>query len=100
MWGVTMSEANLSKSNKVSIHTPVWGVTTHFFKGFLKVVVSIHTPVWGVTFFRLHNLIVLKCFNPHARVGRDFGRLFLTTLVKVVSIHTPVWGVTFTGITC
>ena len=56
---------------RVSIHTPVWGVTLisrgigdYFY-------VSIHTPVWGVT-------VALSSLRNDSRV----------------SIHTPVWGVT------
>ena len=34
---------------RVSIHTPVWGVTLRFANALQEWAVSIHTPVWGVT---------------------------------------------------
>ena len=57
---------------RVSIHTPVWGVTC----GLVECLgrfgrVSIHTPVWGVT--------DVPNWDEEA---------------SEVSIHTPVWGVT------
>ena len=33
--------------------------------------VSIHTPVWGVTTGDMRLVNPNRCFNPHARVGRD-----------------------------
>ena len=55
----------------VSIHTPVWGVTTSWEDTEEALQVSIHTPVWGVTSERID-----------------------VVLTEPVSIHTPVWGVT------
>ena len=37
---------------RVSIHTPVWGVTIVANRTNLIHNVSIHTPVWGVTEYR------------------------------------------------
>ncbi len=34
---------------RVSIHTPMWGVTDSLVKLSLRSSVSIHTPTWGVT---------------------------------------------------
>ncbi len=36
--------------------------------------VSIHAPAWGATKHRLGRLVWLWCFNPRARVGRDWQR--------------------------
>ena len=80
------------------------------------VMVSIHTPVWGVTSLRRICLRAWSGFNPHARVGRDWccqsqvlcdfsfnpharvgrdARGGQNTFYRLnVSIHTPVWGVT------
>ena len=37
--------------------------------------VSIHTPVWGVTVLHGFDADNYIGFNPHARVGRDLGKL-------------------------
>ena len=82
----------------VSIHTPVWGVTATNVVKVPDTKVSIHTPVWGVTLPALEVLPAVKCFNPHARVGRDY--LLLRNALRLkVSIHTPVWGVTSVTLT-
>ena len=50
MWGVTALTIINYKKIRVSIHTPVWGVTVMERKAMtLESLVSIHTPVWGVT---------------------------------------------------
>ena len=81
--------------NKVSIHTPVWGVTKHRLIAGRCQSVSIHTPVWGVTSRVLHMSHVILCFNPHPRMGGDSGAVASVDPEIKVSIHTPVWGVTF-----
>ena len=79
-------------TTKVSIHTPVWGVTPKNGAWQRQLTVSIHTPVWGVTLsgFRECSRGLFQStrpcgawpcsrwcsrsfegFNPHARVGRD-----------------------------
>ena len=58
-------------SKRVSIHTPVWGVTELRHLRHEAHEVSIHTPVWGVTGATTLCRICTSCFNPHARVGRD-----------------------------
>ena len=55
----------------VSIHTPAWGVTTTGSSALPISAVSIHTPAWGVTKCKSNEKRMAKCFNPHARVGRD-----------------------------
>ena len=54
----------------------MWGVTHDEQKQIDKMRVSIHTPVWGVTFFCMFLAGKYLCFNPHARVGRDFVKNF------------------------
>ena len=93
VWGVTIPRRNISSLNIVSIHTPVWGVTDAFNVFWTCDIVSIHTPVWGVTVSHCGTLCKVRCFNPHARVGRD-AVLFYIPHLAYVSIHTPVWGVT------
>ena len=61
--------------------------------------VSIHTPVWGVTKGIPIGCVILHGFNPHARVGRDLTKSSGVLPVWIVSIHTPVWGVTEISVT-
>ena len=77
----------------VSIHTPVWGVTSCHIIKLQLLEVSIHTPVWGVTLIYKATKLFCPRFNPHARVGRDIYEQGYNDAVEV-SIHTPVWGVT------
>ena len=56
---------------RVSIHTPIQGVTPLSTKIYDKTLVSIHTPIQGVT-----------------------TSILLCTTVFLVSIHTPIQGVT------
>ena len=72
VWGVTTIENLVCVLQLVSIHTPVWGVTLPNLINNDAGRVSIHTPVWGVTLLTLYIRVVTLCFNPHARVGRDF----------------------------
>jgi len=78
-----------------------------------ETVVSIHAPAWGATRF-MSLIINIMCFNPRARVGRDFSitssslfGLFQSTrprgarlatadpvTTEDVSIHAPAWGAT------
>ncbi len=55
--------------------------------------VSIHAPIWGATRFAYTLRLRFMCFNPRARIGRDFGRGVFGK-VRSVSIHAPVWGAT------
>ena len=71
VWGVTSLVEALRHGIEVSIHTPVWGVTEVVAVGCTERLVSIHTPVWGVTIKTAITNCVAICFNPHARVGRD-----------------------------
>ena len=64
------------KGRKVSIHTPIQGVTVQRLASFVASIVSIHTPIQGVTY------LVNLC-----------GNFFQ------VSIHTPIQGVTLNGVT-
>ncbi len=100
----------------VSIHAPAWGATLLKQSRSSILAVSIHAPAWGATSSHMQRLSVMKCFNPRARVGRDFYRglmgfirsLFqstrprgarhllslLASLASTVSIHAPAWGAT------
>ena len=55
---------------EVSIHTPAWGATTVDIYATARFNVSIHTPAWGAT-QGLQKTGAGRCFNSHARVGRD-----------------------------
>ena len=77
--------------------------------------VSIHAPAWGATVSCRPVDAASSCFNPRARVGRDFGIPSMPTrlpsfnprarvgrdmeqerytVAQVVSIHAPAWGAT------
>jgi len=58
--------------DEVSIHAPVWGATNAGYDTVPVDVVSIHAPVWGATLFT-RTIQPDLCFNPRARVGRDFS---------------------------
>ena len=62
------------QTEKVSIHTPIQGVTLYFFLECCYFAVSIHTPIQGVT----------------CSVSLLWGASW-------VSIHTPIQGVTYRG---
>ena len=59
----------------------------------MKVTVSIHAPAWGATGGEDSVLISDCCFNPRARVGRDFDVVSQSGII-IVSIHAPAWGAT------
>ena len=123
----------------VSIHAPAWGATYREKLGAYNMLlfqstrprgarppasqapsksygVSIHAPAWGATFPFIRTFIQCVCFNPRARVGRDFrkqkpknarpkfqstrprgarlGAAILQDDAPRVSIHAPAWGAT------
>ena len=104
-----------TRSAKVSIHTPTWGVTisrglanylgmfqsTHLHEvwpgseNFRLIIgyVSIHTPTWGVTDYLLSYLqpLLVSIHTPTWGVTGDKVLIFQPVSV---SIHTPTWGVT------
>ena len=55
----------------VSIHAPAWGATGADEKLCKDTRVSIHAPAWGATMANQLRPILLTCFNPRARMGRD-----------------------------
>ena len=75
---------------KVSIHTPVWGVTEVAGKPSHHCRVSIHTPVWGVTSTILVTSSFADSFNPHARVGRDWLPFGVASLPMRFNPHARV----------
>jgi len=100
----------------VSIHAPAWGATLRRRSVPLLPTVSIHAPAWGATASPDYGRWTSVCFNPRARMGRDYPRLWavgkacrfnprarmgrdhLPTLsvgfFLQVSIHAPAWGAT------
>ena len=42
--------------------------------------------------------VVIKCFNPRARVGRDLSQRSVLRAENIVSIHAPAWGATMESI--
>ena len=56
--------------------------------------VSIHAPAWGATRGCQAVLLLIRRFNPRARVGRDFDALQVQVVGINVSIHAPAWGAT------
>ena len=91
-WGATSPLNEYTMTFKVSIHAPAWGATSVNYENGKKLQVSIHAPAWGAT-AHFKNETALLCFNPRARVGRDFKRLDGTVFFDV-SIHAPAWGAT------
>ena len=78
---------------RISTHTPAWGVTLYYWIVQQKWKISTHTPAWGVTQEIFDFLNVSQHFNSHARVGRDaYYTAMLTN--RGISTHTPAWGVT------
>ena len=73
MKGVTILKDSNIKLSKISIHTPVKGVTSCA----LFITVSIQSN-----------------FNPHSREGSDLTLGAVKVKNKKISIHTPVKGVT------
>ena len=56
--------------------------------------VSIHAPAWGATITVSLPGRAGNCFNPRARVGRDWRPSEERAFRVVVSIHAPAWGAT------
>ena len=90
-----MREIELCGGTKVSIHTPIQGVTLAPLARYNTMIVSIHTPIQGVTAFCLMDVLtdvfqsthpyrvwhqfglvgsLLYCFNPHTHTGCDLRR--------------------------
>ena len=84
----------LALSLLVSIRTPVQGVTPDRRTLLQHQTVSIRTPVQGVTGRIRLGICAPRCFNPHARAGRDLDDLQVVINNILVSIRTPVQGVT------
>ena len=63
----------------VSIHAPAWGATLIEIKHRLRELVSIHAPAWGATPSPTSALRLPARFNPRARVGRDWLRIWQRT---------------------
>ena len=59
---------------RISIHTPVKGVTSIASVIFMAGDISIHTPVKGVTMAQGLDIGFVKNFNPHSREGSDAKR--------------------------
>ena len=65
-WGVTEVAAGLAGSSDISTHTPAWGVTRNGFPGAFIFLISTHTPAWGVTFvvIRIMRWIIFQLTRP------------------------------------
>ncbi len=86
------------RAKSVSIHAPAWGATINRPHHRLDThKVSIHAPAWGATDLFLFRTHKPPCFNPRARVGRDFERGEIFCRRTQVSIHAPAWGATSRG---
>ena len=61
------------KSDTISIHAPLWGVTTEYEIGKqMPVIISIHAPLWGATrIYVTDELGYIFDFNPRTLVGCD-----------------------------
>ena len=57
--------------DRVSIHTPIQGVTLLSYALLLNFFVSIHTPIQGVTPYTMHGFYPSPRFNPHTHTGCD-----------------------------
>ncbi len=62
------------RERRISIHTPVKGVTVLREVGGRDVLISIHTPVKGVTEANMAESLPTPNFNPHTREGCDTRR--------------------------
>ena len=71
-WGATVDGIHSSITITVSIHAPAWGATLASIWSYLLALVSIHAPAWGATTLGDFACQVWICFNPRARVGRDY----------------------------
>ena len=63
-------------------------------KGATTAKISIHTPVKGVTARRCYFEKSHRYFNPHSREGSDGVESDNVYMPGLISIHTPVKGVT------
>ena len=71
-WGATLGIEVEDNGEEVSIHAPAWGATFDY-RGFGGIrYVSIHAPAWGATSSGDQAPAPCPCFNPRARVGRDY----------------------------
>ena len=108
--GCDSTKLFLLKSLKVSIHTPIQGVTcscserqnpkqfqsTHPYRVWLMRVwrlqnncwVSIHTPIQGVTLESYNALRPTFCFNPHTHTGCDLTIWGWTQIIICFNPHT------------
>ena len=93
--GVTLRHIWLRGAQGISIHTPVKGVTLLDALRALFSRISIHTPVKGVTLRSQIRVCRALDFNPHTREGCDGSREPDRVGALHISIHTPVKGVTF-----
>ena len=84
--------ANLPTYNKVSIHTPTWGVTVVITTGVDPVSFNPHTYMRCDLFAWIWGMVETS-FNPHTYMRCD-NRGKTVCWYDRVSIHTPTWGVT------
>ena len=70
-WGVTSTCEKYAEYAKISTHTPAWGVTGWAISDCSNYRISTHTPAWGVTSDVSDVEKTAEDFNSHARVGRD-----------------------------
>ena len=70
--GVTWDGSRGNQGHRVSIHTPIQGVTSTFVLFPFWVWVSIHTPIQGVTVLHLCQDAGDLGFNPHTHTGCDW----------------------------
>ena len=84
-WGTTNGKPYSCTCWTISIHVPAWG-TTKIKEAFLSLPeISIHVPAWGTTLFQ--NLVfTLFNFNPRSRVGND-GMEIITTWTKTENFN-------------
>ena len=78
---------------RVSIHTPMKGVTISLLRLYKPSNVSIHTPMKGVTPLPPRLFSLPARFNPHTHEGCD-KECEKGIRIYFVSIHTPMKGVT------
>jgi len=115
-WGATVDLRSALAVGEVSIHAPAWGATPGSYFRHSTHEVSIHAPAWGATCAPPRRPARQLCFNPRARVGRDWtmreevrsDAQFQSTRprgarraqfgpaghLRGVSIHAPAWGAT------
>ena len=78
---------------RISIHTPIKGVTGSSHQRKYDGPISIHTPIKGVTSLSAYNYSVTE-ISIHTPIKGVTGNKAVYRRIRNISIHTPIKGVT------